>query len=187
MTQSFGFRGMLMSSVMASLLVACGPEQEPAADVEVSERSEVTTLAQALTSNVPVSLINRGSGKCMDIAGNNMKNGAALYLWSCLGGANQKFTLQPDGAGYYSLVAQHSGLCLSVGYYNTQRGAALYQYNCIGHDNQKFDFIDLGTGYYNLRPKQQTTMVSVHDNWDNGALIAVGLGVGASAEFRLGL
>ncbi|HLM48777.1 MAG TPA: RICIN domain-containing protein [Myxococcaceae bacterium] len=183
-------RGMLMSSLMASLLVACGPEQAPAADVKASERSEVTTLAQALTGDVPVSLVNRGSGRCMDISGSNMKNGAALQLWDCVGTTNQKFTLRPDGAGYYSIVAQHSGHCLDVAAFNYQKGAALQQWVCLGGENQKFALVDLGTGYYNIRPKPSSGLVSLayNYNWDNGAIILLGTSTTSTAnEFRLAL
>jgi hypothetical protein len=183
-------RGMLMSSLMASLLVACGPEQAPAADVETSERSKVTTLAQALTSNVPVSLVNRGSGRCMDISGSNMKDGSALQLWDCVGTTNQKFTLRPDGAGYYYIVAQHSGRCLDLAGFNYNKGAAIQQWVCLDGDNQKFALVDLGTGYYNIRPKQSSGLVSVPNNynWDNGAIILLGTSTTSTAnEFRLAL
>ncbi|HZI02434.1 MAG TPA: RICIN domain-containing protein [Archangium sp.] len=190
MNPSSDRRGMLMSSLMASLLVACGPEQAPAADVEASEHREVTTLAQAITTGTPVSLINRGGGNCLDIAGRNMKNGGILYSWGCTGNNNQKFALQPDGAGYYSLVAQHSGLCLDVPGANTQPGVGLQQYTCTGTDDQKFALVDLGTGYYNIRSKLQPSamLVVLHSNWDSGAGIVVGNApTGPGSEFRLGL
>ena len=183
-------RGMLMSSLMASLLVACGPEQAPAADVKASERSEVTTLEQGLiTDGAIVSLINRGSGRCMEISHRNMKDGGAIQLWDCISATNQDFLLRSDGAGFFSIIAQHSGLCVSVGFTNTQPGAALYQYSCYFTDNQKFSFVKLSNGYYNIRPKlQPSALVSVvENNWDRGSVVGVGLGSSAAGEFMAAL
>ncbi|MYW21356.1 hypothetical protein GT039_38800, partial [Streptomyces sp. SID2955] len=33
------------------------------------------------------------SNKCLDVTGNNSANGTRLQLWTCSGGANQKWTL----------------------------------------------------------------------------------------------
>uniref|UniRef100_UPI001AD837C6 acyltransferase domain-containing protein n=1 Tax=Streptomyces capitiformicae TaxID=2014920 RepID=UPI001AD837C6 len=39
------------------------------------------------------SLRNPQSGKCLDVSGANSSDGTLVHLWSCHGGANQKWTL----------------------------------------------------------------------------------------------
>jgi len=38
-------------------------------------------------------MVNLGSGKCLDATGNSSADGTRLQIWSCSGGANQKWTL----------------------------------------------------------------------------------------------
>ncbi|WP_158715540.1 RICIN domain-containing protein, partial [Streptomyces sp. NRRL S-481] len=39
------------------------------------------------------SLRNPQSGKCLDVSGANSSDGTLVHLWTCNGGANQKWTL----------------------------------------------------------------------------------------------
>jgi len=41
-------------------------------------------------------LIARHSGKCLDIAGEGLEDGATLHQYRCHGGANQRFYLDPN-------------------------------------------------------------------------------------------
>ena len=54
-------------------------------------------------------LVARHSGKCLDVSGVSMDDGAPVIQWTCNGGLNQRWTLQPASDGYYNLVAGHSG------------------------------------------------------------------------------
>lgn len=177
---------MLMLPLLTSLVVGCGPEQAPVTGGEVSD-SEVTTVEQVLSSGLAFSLVNRQSGMCVDIAASNPYNGAAAYQWSCEDRANQHFQLQPDGTGYYSFVAVHSGLCLDVAAALNQRGTVIYQWTCHGGDNQKFALVDLGTGFYNIVAKGGGTVSLPDGHYSSGGVVALDIGTGAAAEFRLKL
>ncbi|WP_407077248.1 RICIN domain-containing protein [Streptomyces coeruleorubidus] len=69
-------------------------------------------------------LVNRGSGKALDVSGASTADGAALSQWARHDGANQRFQFVDSGGGYYRLKAQHSGKVLDV--YNFS-GASLQQ------------------------------------------------------------
>jgi streptogrisin C len=47
--------------------------------------------AQQFTLNGAGDLVANQSGKCVDIAGWNSSSGARLIIWSCHGGANQRW------------------------------------------------------------------------------------------------
>jgi glucosylceramidase len=38
-------------------------------------------------------LVNAGSNKCLDVIGNSTADGARLQIWTCTGGANQRWTV----------------------------------------------------------------------------------------------
>jgi hypothetical protein len=50
------------------------------------------TAAQAWTKSGST-LVNSGSGKCLDVTGNTSANGTRLQIWTCYGGTNQQWTL----------------------------------------------------------------------------------------------
>jgi hypothetical protein len=51
------------------------------------------TGAQQWTHTSANDMVNLGSGKCLDATGNSSADGTRLQIWSCSGGANQKWTL----------------------------------------------------------------------------------------------
>lgn len=69
------------------------------------------------------------SGKCVDVSGPSLDNGAKVHQWSCHGGTNQQWRVtSTDGA--YRLQAVHSGKCLDVTEWSTQNGTGLQQWSC---------------------------------------------------------
>jgi hypothetical protein len=87
-------------------------------------------------------LVSRHSGKCLDVTGASIGNGALVQQWGCLGStqANQQVSLFPVGtSGYYRLVFRHSGKCLDVTDASTANGARLQQWECLASQaNQEF-------------------------------------------------
>ncbi|HEX8631992.1 MAG TPA: RICIN domain-containing protein, partial [Catenuloplanes sp.] len=59
-----------------------------------------------------VQLVNAATGKCADVTGKSLVDGAALVQWSCGTGTNQQFQLRDAGSGYVNIVARHSGKCV---------------------------------------------------------------------------
>jgi Ricin-type beta-trefoil lectin domain-like len=57
-------------------------------------------------------IINRRSGKCLDMQGANFTPGAHLIQYTCHDGANQKFQFTDMGSGYYRLEVAHSHQCV---------------------------------------------------------------------------
>ena len=61
-------------------------------------------------------LINRGSGRCLDIAGAATSAGAAAVQWEFTHAASQQWHFVPlrAGAEYFRIEARHSGQCLTA-------------------------------------------------------------------------
>ncbi|MEZ4453541.1 MAG: RICIN domain-containing protein [Nannocystaceae bacterium] len=84
-------------------------------------------------------LINRATGKVVDITGSSAQSGAVALQWPEHGGNNQRFLLRPTGDGTYHLIARHSGKTLDVHSSRTDSGAPIIQWDLSGSDNQRFE------------------------------------------------
>ncbi len=83
-------------------------------------------------------VVNAGSGLCMDVDGGSTANNANLIQWACNGSANQTFQLNLVSAKVYRLIATHSGKCIDVTSASTADGIRLIQYTCGNGTNQRF-------------------------------------------------
>jgi hypothetical protein len=83
-------------------------------------------------------VINRNSGKCLDVSGVSTANGAIIQQWTCGSGTNQRWRMQDMGGGYIQLIAQHSNKCLDVSGASTANGATIHQWTCGSGTNQQW-------------------------------------------------
>lgn len=84
------------------------------------------------------------SGKCIDVSGGSVANGALLIQWGCHAGANQDVTFTDVGGGYHEIRFRHSGKCLDVPNASTDNGIQLQQFTCNGSTAQRFTVANTG-------------------------------------------
>jgi hypothetical protein len=89
-------------------------------------------------------LIDAASGKCLDVNGESKDDGAAVVQWTCVGSANQQWTLLPAEGGGSLLVSVNSGKCAGVADAAPAAGAAIVQLTCAGTANQTWFWSGLG-------------------------------------------
>jgi hypothetical protein len=86
------------------------------------------------TSGNNYELINEHNGQCLSISGGSSADGAAAFVFTCAGTADQIFTLVPATstifAGAYELMNVNSGKCVAVGGARTNKGAWVIQWTC---------------------------------------------------------
>jgi len=131
-------------------------------------------------------LVARHSGKCLSVSDWSTTDGAATVQWACGGGsANQQWTAQALGNGYYRLVAKHSGKCLNVNGASTADGAAVVQYTCGGAANEQWSLQDAGGGYQALvaRHSGKCLDVSGASTADGAAIIQWTCGSGTNQQW----
>jgi hypothetical protein len=87
--------------------------------------------AQAATvdTNASYVLVNRGSGKALDVSGASTADGAAVHQRARHDGANQRFQFVDSGGGYYRQKARHSGKVLDVSHCSTADHADVVQWS----------------------------------------------------------
>ncbi|KOU63167.1 Tat pathway signal protein [Streptomyces sp. MMG1533] len=102
-------------------------------------------------------LVNRKSGKAMDVSDASPADGAFIIQWPWTGGTNQQWKLLPNADGSYRLVNARSGKALESPD-NSLKGAPLDQSTDGGGDNQWWKLVPSQTsGYYRL--------VNVRNGW----------------------
>jgi hypothetical protein len=77
-------------------------------------------------ASIPLQL----DGKCLDDTANRNTNGNKIQIWTCTGGAAQRWTIAEDGT-----IRIH-GKCLDVTGRSTVNGAKLQLWSCTGGLNQ---------------------------------------------------
>ena len=105
--------------------------------------------AQA-ANHIYYTLVNKGGGKCLDVAGGSSAAEANARLSACAGGANQQWSVNYLGNGYYQLKAGHSGKCLEVAGLAGTAGAPVDQHTCAANANQQWRIEPLDDGTVRL-------------------------------------
>ncbi|MEU7867278.1 non-reducing end alpha-L-arabinofuranosidase family hydrolase [Dactylosporangium sp. NPDC049140] len=95
-------------------------------------------------------LLNRNSGKALDVNGASTADGAQLIQWTRTNTYNQQFQFVDAGGGYYKLRARHSGKVADVYGKSTADGASMVQWADNGGTNQQFSLADSSDGYVRL-------------------------------------
>ncbi|WJS93832.1 RICIN domain-containing protein [Flavobacterium johnsoniae] len=95
-------------------------------------------------------IVNRNSGKVIDIAGVSQNNDAAVSQWDDLGGTNQKFQLELTSGGYYKITALHSNKTIGIAGSSTANGALATQRDYANTSNQQWSIVPVSGNYFKM-------------------------------------
>ncbi|MFJ3308931.1 family 43 glycosylhydrolase [Streptomyces sp. NPDC086549] len=113
-----------------------------------------TTLAgpaeETATTPTAYTLVNRNSGKCLDVAGGNTADGTNVLQWTCNGGANQKWHVEDQGDDTSRLVNVATGKVLDTADCSTADGADIRQWSWLNNNCQKYRLIYTGSDYVRI-------------------------------------
>jgi hypothetical protein len=119
-------------------------------------------------SNYVFKLRNANSGLVVDVPGFSTEDSVRIIQYADNGGANQKWRLQYDGAGYFKIVNVNSNKLMDVTSGSTADGAGIIQYSDNGGANQRWLPIDSGGGRYEIRSKLSGKTLDVEGASLNG-------------------
>ncbi|MFG2087219.1 RICIN domain-containing protein [Spirillospora sp. NPDC048824] len=134
------------STLAISMLVAVNPAPAEAATVD---------------TDAWYVLVNRNSGKALDVSGSSTGDGARINQWTRHDGTNQQWQFVDSGGGFYRLKARHSGKVLDVAGASTADGAAIQQWADHGGTNQQFRPADSDAGHVRLISRSSGKAVEV--------------------------
>ncbi len=107
------------------------------------------TSGSGIVSGGTYKLINRNSGKALDVDKNSTADGGDVIQWTDNGGNNQKWVVTSTSNGY-TLKNVNSGKLLDVDNGSTADGGNVIQWTDNGGSNQRWNIVNLGNGYYKL-------------------------------------
>lgn len=87
-------------------------------------------------------LVNRHSGKALDVYDLATDDGAPIVQWARNDGAWQQWQFVDSGGGYYRLRSRHSGKVLDVYNFSTADGADIVQWSDHNGSNQQWQLVD---------------------------------------------
>jgi hypothetical protein len=92
-------------------------------------------------------LVNRNSGKAVDVYGRATNDGARIAQWTRNDGTNQQWQFVDSGGGYYRLKSRLSGKVLDVYNFSTANSASVVQWSDGNGTNQQWRLADSSDGY----------------------------------------
>jgi hypothetical protein len=95
-------------------------------------------------------LVSLNGGKCLDVSGGSTAAGAPAIQWTCHGGANQHWRLEPAGGGAFRIISRASGQALDVSGGSVDDGAPTIQWPVHGGDHQVWTPQPASNGYVYL-------------------------------------
>ncbi|MFC6090166.1 endo-1,4-beta-xylanase [Saccharothrix lopnurensis] len=131
-------------------------------------------------------LVNRNSGKALDVYNLATNDGARITQWTRGDGANQQWQFVDSGDGYYRVKSRHSGKVLDVYNFSTADGAAIVQWADGNGANQQFRVID-ADGYLRLVNRNSGKALEVQgaSTADGGNIVQYSDWGGANQQWQL--
>ncbi|MFI5833349.1 RICIN domain-containing protein [Micromonospora sp. NPDC051300] len=132
-------------------------------------------------------LVNRNSGKALDLYNQATNDGARITQWARNDGAWQQWQFVDSGGGYYRVRSRHSGKVLDVTGASTANGAAVVQWTDHGGTNQQFRLADSDGGYVRLVNRNSNKVMEVQNasTADGGNIVQYDDWNGANQQWQL--
>ncbi|MEP7764236.1 non-reducing end alpha-L-arabinofuranosidase family hydrolase [Sanguibacter sp. 25GB23B1] len=145
--------------------------------------------ASAATIDVNASyvLVNRGSGKALDVYNLSTADGARITQWTRNDGAQQQWQFVDSGNGYYRIKSKLSGKVLDVYNFSTADSASIVQYTDRNQTNQQFRLQDVAGGYVTLLNRNSGKALEVQgaSTADGGNIVQYSSWGGANQQWQL--
>jgi len=103
--------------------------------------------AATVDTNAWYVLINRNSGKALDVYNLATNDGARITQWTRNDQYQQQWQFVDSGGGYYRIKSRHSGKVLDVYNWSTANGASIVQWTDHNGANQQWRLADSPDGY----------------------------------------
>ncbi|MEU1438277.1 non-reducing end alpha-L-arabinofuranosidase family hydrolase [Streptomyces sp. NPDC005775] len=95
-------------------------------------------------------LVNRNSGKALDVYNMATDDGARITQWTRNDQNQQQWQFIDSGDGYYRVKSVHSGKVLDVYNWSTANGGSIVQWTDLNATNQQWRLADSSDGYVRL-------------------------------------
>jgi microsomal dipeptidase-like Zn-dependent dipeptidase len=115
-----------------------------------------------VTTSIGETITAYHAGRCLDVEGRSLRDGASVVQWSCNGGRNQLWRLRAAAEGTFEIVSDGSGKCLEIDAGSSVPGAKAVQRACSGAAPQRWQAVRAGNTFA-LRPAHSQLCLEVTD------------------------
>jgi beta-xylosidase len=122
-----------------------------------------TASAATVDTNAWYVLVNRNSGKALDVYNLSTADGGRITQWTRNNGNNQQWQFVDSGGGYYRIKSRHSGKVLDVYNFSTANGAAIVQWADGNGTNQQWRLADSAGGYVRFISRHSNKALEVQN------------------------
>ncbi|WP_404823986.1 non-reducing end alpha-L-arabinofuranosidase family hydrolase [Nonomuraea gerenzanensis] len=159
-----------MATLLASLLLAVQP----------AGAATVDTSAWYV-------LVNRNSGKALDVYNLATNDGARITQWTRNNGNQQQWQFVDSGGGYYRIKSRHSGKVLDIYNFSTANGGAIVQWADNNTNNQQWRLADSSDGYVRFISRHSNKALEVQgaSTADGGNIVQYDDWGGANQQWQL--
>ncbi|MFD9935655.1 non-reducing end alpha-L-arabinofuranosidase family hydrolase [Streptomyces massasporeus] len=117
--------------------------------------------AATVDPNASYVLVNRNSGKALDVYNMATGDGARITQWTRNDQNQQQWRFVDSGGGYYRIVSRHSGKVLDVHNWSTANGGSIVQWTDQNATNQQWRLADSSDGYVRLISRHSNKALEV--------------------------
>ncbi|MEU4700705.1 non-reducing end alpha-L-arabinofuranosidase family hydrolase [Nonomuraea dietziae] len=138
-----------------------------------------SAYAATVDTNAWYVLVNRNSGKALDVYNLATNDGARITQWSRNNQNQQQWQFVDSGGGYYRIKSRHSGKVLDVHNFSTANGGAIVQWADGNGANQQWRLADSSGGHVRFISRHSNKALEVqgastadganivqYDDWD---------------------
>ncbi|MEU1408145.1 glycoside hydrolase family 47 protein [Streptomyces sp. NPDC005728] len=129
-------------------------------------------------------LLNRATGRAMDVSGASTADGGAVITWTPHSGANQRWIATTSG-GYTKLTSLNSGKVLEVPRSSTADGTALNQWAHNGTGTQQWTLQPTADGYQRLVNRNSGKALDLNGTANGAAVVQQPVSAAASQQWQL--
>jgi hypothetical protein len=121
-----------------------------AAEVAAEEKKRAQMLAAGKIPPDVYKLVNRKSGKVLEVEGRSKEDGHKVHQWGYSGANNEKWKVSPQEGGFYQIICVDSGKALNVPQAQTGDGITLTQANPAKVPSQLWKIEKADGNFYKL-------------------------------------
>ncbi|WP_431918253.1 RICIN domain-containing protein [Nonomuraea jabiensis] len=120
-----------------------------------------TASAATVDTNAWYVLVNRNSGKALDVYNASTADGGRITQWTRNNQNQQQWQFVDSGGGYYRLKSRHSGKVLDVSGSSTANGGSVVQWADHNGTNQQWRLADSTDGHIRLINRNSSKALEV--------------------------
>ncbi|MBT2442116.1 RICIN domain-containing protein [Streptomyces sp. ISL-36] len=165
----------LVLAVLSSLLLGASLFSAPPA------------AAATVDPSASYALVNRNSGKALDVYNLATNDGARITQWTRNDQTQQLWQFVDAGGGYYRIKSRHSGKVLDVQNRSTANGGPIVQWTDLNAGNQQWRLADSSDGYVRLIARHSDKALEVQggSTADNANIVQYDDWGGSNQQWQL--